>query len=105
MSAIANNAIKPGSNASFMQFYSMRPEFVSCLCLPIKISAQQIVLFYYQLADGRITEERKLAPSLRVLLGGALHLTRLEFNAHGRKFLPGVLKAKITWLLHRSFPL
>jgi hypothetical protein len=104
MSAIGNNAIKRSKNASFMLFYSVRPEFVSRFCLPVKISAQQIVLFNYQVADDRITEKRKLAPSLRVLFGGALHLTRREFDADGREFLPGGFKTEITRLLHRDSP-
>jgi len=87
-----------------MLFYSVRPELVSCFCLPVKIGAQQIILFDYKIADDRITEERKLAPSLCVLFGGTLHLTRREFDADGREFLPGGFKTEITRLLHRDSP-
>jgi hypothetical protein len=75
-----------------------------CLYLPFEISTQQIILLDHEPVLNGIDKERQLTPSLRILFGGALHLTLAEMYAHLGEHLTRFLQIKITGLFHRVPP-
>src|ERR1700676_55723 len=72
--------------------------------LSLHVDTLQSALFDFQLSFDRIDEERKFAPTPRVLIGGTLHLPRVQRHTHFREDLTGLLKVDITGVLHRISP-
>ena len=72
--------------------------------LPFEIDAYEIILFDFELALNGIDEERQLAATVRILLGGALHLPKRHLHTHLGQKLPRLLQTDIMRLSDHNFP-
>src|ERR1700686_2625000 len=74
------------------------------LDLSSHVDADQRVLLDFQCALDRVDEERKLAATMRVFVGGTLHLLRRQLHTHFSEYVAGLFEIDIAGLSHDPAP-